>query len=100
MFEACVGKIVGQDGPSIEAFAKLWEMLTGKFGKEEKIAYGLINEPHEVDMAVWSKACQAAVTAIRGAGGKGMILIPGMFIPVPASLSYPYDCFGWAGVEG
>ena len=36
-----------------------------------------MNEPHDLDMTKWAASAQAAVTAIRNAGAKQMILLPG-----------------------
>jgi hypothetical protein len=39
---------------------------------------GLMNEPHDISLQPWVAACQAAVTAIRGAGATSQyILLPG-----------------------
>lgn len=37
-----------------------------------------MNEPHDLDMTTWAETVQAAVTAIRSAGGRSqLILLPG-----------------------
>ncbi|KAJ4315058.1 hypothetical protein N0V84_008570 [Fusarium piperis] len=72
------GGIIGQGGPSDEAFADLWSQLAQKYAKEEKVMFGLMNEPHDLDVNLWAKSCQAAVTSIRKAGAKSqIILLPG-----------------------
>ncbi|EEU38273.1 uncharacterized protein NECHADRAFT_105936 [Fusarium vanettenii 77-13-4] len=72
------GGIIGQGGPSDEAFADLWSQLAQKYAKEEKVMFGLMNEPHDLDVNLWAKSCQAAVTSIRKAGAKSqLILLPG-----------------------
>ena len=71
------GQIVNQGGPTKEQFADLWKRLAMEYGKNDNVAYGLVNEPHDVDMTKWAEACQEAVNEIRGSGAKGMILLPG-----------------------
>lgn len=72
------GQIIGQGGPSDEQFADLWTQLATKYKSTEKVIFGLMNEPHDVDIGTWAKTVQAAVTAIRNAGAKSqMILLPG-----------------------
>ncbi|ORY12349.1 glycoside hydrolase superfamily [Clohesyomyces aquaticus] len=64
------GKIVGQQGgPTNAQLADVWKQLATKYGKNSKIAFGVMNEPHDMP---------AVVTAIRGAGATtNIILMPG-----------------------
>ncbi|KAK1764913.1 glycoside hydrolase superfamily [Phialemonium atrogriseum] len=73
------GQIIDQGGPTNDQFASLWTQLATKYASEEKMIFGLMNEPHDVpDINKWADSVQAAVTAIREAGAKNqMILIPG-----------------------
>jgi endoglucanase len=73
------GKIIGQDGgPSNDQFADIWKQLATKYKDNEKVIFGLMNEPHDVDITAWASSCQAAVTAIRNMGATTqMILLPG-----------------------
>ncbi|KAI0554459.1 glycoside hydrolase family 5 protein [Xylaria curta] len=76
------GQIIGQGGPTDDQFANVWSQLATKYASAEKVIFGLMNEPHEVDINTWAKSVQAAVAAIRqaetSAGGSAhTILIPG-----------------------
>lgn len=72
------GGIIGQGGPEDEAFVDLWVSLAKKYADNEKIIFGLMNEPHDLDVNIWAKTCQKVVTGIRKAGAeKHMILLPG-----------------------
>lgn len=72
------GKIVGQGGPTNAQFADVWSKLATKYKSEANVIFGLMNEPHDLDMTIWAESCQAAVTAIRKAGATSqMILLPG-----------------------
>lgn len=71
-------KIIGQGGPSDAQFADLWTQLATKYRSNDKVIFGLMNEPHDVDINIWANTVQAAVTAIRNAGATTqMILMPG-----------------------
>jgi len=73
-------KIIAQDddGPTDAQFADLWAQLATKYKSETKVVFGVMNEPHDVDIGIWGKSVQAAVTAIRTAGAADqMILLPG-----------------------
>ncbi|OQO09719.1 hypothetical protein B0A48_05122 [Cryoendolithus antarcticus] len=72
------GGIIGQGGPTNAQFASLWSQLATKYKGNTKIAFGLMNEPHDLNVATWAQSVQAAVTAIRQAGATGnKILLPG-----------------------
>ena len=72
------GAIIGQGGPTNAQFASLWSQLAKKYAGEPKIAFGVMNEPHDLDVPTWAVSVQAAVTAIRQAGAtQQYILLPG-----------------------
>ncbi|CAK1365210.1 Endoglucanase EG-II [Cercospora beticola] len=72
------GAIVGQGGPSNTEFASLWSLLATKYKNNDKVVFGIMNEPHDVDIGKWATTVQAAVTAIRQAGAtSNKILLPG-----------------------
>jgi len=72
------GAIVGQGGPTNAQFASLWSQIATKYKGNAKIAFGIMNEPHDLDINTWGTSVQAAVTAIRQAGATGnKILLPG-----------------------
>ncbi|ERS97418.1 glycoside hydrolase family 5 protein [Sporothrix schenckii 1099-18] len=71
-------QIIGQGGPTNEQFADLWSQLATKYASQQKIVFGIMNEPHDVpDINKWADSVQAAVTAIRAVATKQMILLPG-----------------------
>lgn len=72
-------QIIGQGGPTNAQFASVWSQLAAKYKGESRIAFGIMNEPHDVpDIKAWAASVQAAVTAIREAGATSqMILLPG-----------------------
>ncbi|KAK3614716.1 hypothetical protein LTR56_027072 [Elasticomyces elasticus] len=72
------GAIIGQGGPTNAQFANLWSQLATKYKTNSKVIFGLMNEPHDLDITSWATSAQAAVTAIRTAGATSQkILLPG-----------------------
>lgn len=72
------GGIIGQGGPTNDAFADLWQRLASKYAQTANIIFGVMNEPHELDLTQWAVSVQAALKAIRDAGAKSqLVLLPG-----------------------
>jgi len=72
------GAIIGQGGPSNEQFAALWTSLATHYKDQPKVIFGIMNEPHDVDIQTWAATVQVAVTAIRSTGATSQtILLPG-----------------------
>lgn len=72
------GGIIGQGGPTNDQFANVWSQLATKYKSQSKVIFGIMNEPHDVNIQQWAVSVQAAVTAIRNAGATSqIILLPG-----------------------
>jgi len=72
------GGIIGQGGPTNAQFASLWSQLASHYKGNPKIFFGLMNEPHDLDVPKWAATVQEVVTAIRKAGAtSNTILLPG-----------------------
>ncbi|ROW07310.1 hypothetical protein VMCG_03762 [Cytospora schulzeri] len=71
------GGIIGQGGPTNEQFAALWTSLATKYGTNANVIFGIMNEPHDLNVATWANTVQAVVTAIRKVAPNNIILIPG-----------------------
>ncbi|KAF2501930.1 cellulase-domain-containing protein [Lophium mytilinum] len=75
------GKTIGQSapsGPTDEQFAELWRQIAAKYKTQSRVAFGIMNEPHNLNMETWVNTAQAAVTAIRKTGAtSNIILLPG-----------------------
>jgi endoglucanase len=81
------GQIIGEGGPSSAEFASFWGALAAKYADEDRLMFGLMNEPHHLDIKVWAETCQDAVTAIRKAGAASqLILLPGTNFDSAATL--------------
>jgi aryl-phospho-beta-D-glucosidase BglC (GH1 family) len=44
------GQIIGQGGPTNDQFVNLWTQVATKYKSQSMIAFGVMNEPHEVDI--------------------------------------------------
>ena len=75
------GTYIGSGAVTSAAFGDLWGKMAQLFSYDQRIAFGLINEPHAVGSfttSVWFAAAQAAITAVRAAGINNWIWVPGM----------------------
>ncbi|KAL5611857.1 hypothetical protein BROUX41_000569 [Berkeleyomyces rouxiae] len=70
--------IVGQGGPSNDVFAKLWTNIAAPWKDNDHVVFGLMNEPHDLDIQAWADTCQHVVNELRKSGAESqMILLPG-----------------------
>ncbi|KAH8099381.1 endoglucanase [Cristinia sonorae] len=70
--------IIAQGGPTNAQFASLWTQLAAKYGQNERVIFGIMNEPHDIpSVATWVDTVQQTVNAIRAAGAKNFLLLPG-----------------------
>ncbi|KAL6716080.1 hypothetical protein ACLMJK_005646 [Lecanora helva] len=86
------GAVVGQGGPPISDLVNTWTQLAKFYASQEKVVMAIMNEPHDLDVNIWSQTVQQCVTAIRQAGATSqMILLPG------SSWASAGDFFGGGG---
>ena len=71
------GKAIGGPDVGDADCADFWGRLAGEFRGDPRVWFGLMNEPHDLPTAQWLRAASAAVAAIRRAGAKNLILVPG-----------------------
>ena len=73
-----VGQSTGSGAPTSDDLANVWSQLATKYATSANVVFGIMNEPHDVDMGQWSATVQTVVTAIRKAGATSQwILLPG-----------------------
>ncbi len=72
------GRPIG--GPDVSAadFADFWRRLAPPFAADDRVWFGLVNEPHDLPADHWLAAANAAIAAVRGAGAPNLILVPGV----------------------
>ncbi|MCJ1291381.1 Endoglucanase EG-II [Xylographa carneopallida] len=71
------GGIIGQGGPTDEQFASVWSQLANVYQGQSKVIFGIMNEPHDLNVSRWGQSVQVAVNAIRATGAKNLITLPG-----------------------
>ncbi|OCH94715.1 endoglucanase [Obba rivulosa] len=72
------GEIIGQGGPTNAQFASIWTQIAAQYGTNERIIFGIMNEPHDLpSVETWSDTLQYVVTQVRAAGSQNFLLLPG-----------------------
>ncbi|KZT75064.1 glycoside hydrolase family 5 protein [Daedalea quercina L-15889] len=71
------GGIIAQGGPTNEQYGSLWSQLSALYGNNTRLLFGLMNEPHDLDIPTWAESVQYVVNAIRAAGAQNYLLLPG-----------------------
>ena len=70
---------IGSKEVPVSAFASFWAELAAHFKDNERVIFGLMNEPHRIRADDWRDAAQAAIDAIRARGAQNLILVPGTY---------------------
>ncbi|MDR3690025.1 MAG: glycoside hydrolase family 5 protein [Fimbriimonas sp.] len=71
-------RLVGTPEVSDEVFADFWRRLATVFKGDDRVWFGLVNEPYGVSADRWVTSANAAIRAIRQSGAKNLILVPGV----------------------
>lgn len=71
-------KIIGTPDVPATAFADLWGKLATRFKDRKRVILGLMNEPYGIAAKTWVDAANKAIVAIRNAGARQLILVPGI----------------------
>jgi endoglucanase len=69
--------LIGSSGVPYAAFNDLWKRLALRYKANNKVVFGLMNEPYDMPTANWVKAANGAIAAIRGVQASNLILVPG-----------------------
>ena len=68
---------IGSKAVPNTAFANFWSQLADHFANQDKVIFGLMNEPHDLKAKSWLASANVAAAAIRATGAKNLILVPG-----------------------
>jgi endoglucanase len=68
---------IGSKTVTIAEFADLWQRIAVLFKGNDRVIFGVMNEPHNIATETWVDASNAAIAAIRKAGANNLILVPG-----------------------
>jgi endoglucanase len=71
------GNVVGTASLPNASLADFWSRLASEFKDNERVIFGLMNEPHTMPTEQWRDAANAAIAAIRDTGATNLILVPG-----------------------
>lgn len=75
------GSVIGNTSDPTAAttaqFGEFWGELAGRFADNEKVIFGLMNEPHDMATSLVLANNQAAIDAIRAAGASNLVIMPG-----------------------
>ncbi|KAL9082049.1 MAG: hypothetical protein Q9159_006761 [Coniocarpon cinnabarinum] len=75
------GSIIGNtsdpNAATTEQFQQFWSELAGRFKDDDRVIFGINNEPHNMPTTLVLQNDQAAIDGIRAAGAKQLILVPG-----------------------
>ncbi|CAJ2507179.1 Uu.00g083650.m01.CDS01 [Anthostomella pinea] len=75
------GSVIGNTSDVTAAttaqFGEFWGELAGRFADNEKVIFGLMNEPHDMPSSLVLENNQAAIDAIRATGAENLIIMPG-----------------------
>jgi len=71
------GGVVGSGSVPNAAFGDFWSRLANEYKDNERVIFGLMNEPNSMPTEQWRDAANAAIVAIRNTGAANLILVPG-----------------------
>lgn len=70
--------VIGTEGVPNSAFADFWARLADVYKDNDRVIFGLINEPYNIPSTEhWVETANVAIQAIRDKGAKNLILVPG-----------------------
>lgn len=69
--------LIGRDKRATEDFASAWAEVARRLQDHSNVIFGLMDEPYEQSAAEWLVGANAAIVAIRQAGARQLILVPG-----------------------
>ena len=69
--------LIGTPQVPIKAFSTFWGQLAKLFKANDRVIFGLMNEPAGIDGEIWLTAANEAIASIRSSGARNLILVPG-----------------------
>ena len=75
------GSVIGNTSDPTAAttaqFQTFWNALASRYVNNEKVIFGIMNEPHDMPTSLVLQNDQAAINGIRASGAKQLIIAPG-----------------------
>lgn len=72
------GEMLDGSDASAARLADVWQRLAMHYRQSPRIAFGLMNEPHDIGGAQWRRTVDRTVAAIRATGSTNLLLVPGV----------------------
>ncbi len=85
------GKEIGSKYVPSAVFASFWGELARRYKDNERVIFGLMNEPYGIRADRWRQSAEAAIAAIRETGARNLILVPGTAWSGASSWMKPRD---------
>ncbi len=79
-FAAYYGKFVGSSYNNTlvaDALVDFWMKMANIFKGNPLVAFGITNEPHDINATVWFSCAQNIISGIRSTGATNLIVMPG-----------------------
>jgi endoglucanase len=70
-------EVIGTQAVPVDALPGLWGPLAARYKSNDKVIFGLMNEPKGLRTEIWLEAANAAAAAIRTSGARNLIFVPG-----------------------
>lgn len=71
------GNLIGSPTVVVCAFAGFWAKLASHYRDNDRVIFGLMNEPHDMPTEQWRDIVNTTIAAIRSVGATNLILVPG-----------------------
>ncbi|MBS0232369.1 MAG: glycoside hydrolase family 5 protein [Proteobacteria bacterium] len=71
--------LIGRDHAATKELASSWSEIAKRLKDQPNVIFNLMNEPHEQSASEWLQAANAAIVAIREAGARQLLLVPGSY---------------------
>lgn len=69
--------LVGRDAAATQEFVAFWTAVATRLKGQPNVLFGLMNEPNVQSPQEWLSGANAAIAAIRQAGARQLVLVPG-----------------------
>lgn len=70
---------LGSAGLPASSLRDLWARLAVRYRDNDRVIFGLMNEPVKISATAWAAAAQDALLGIRAAGARNLVLVPGAY---------------------
>ncbi len=71
------GVVIGSDELDVATYTDLWTRLADRYQDNDRVIFGIMNEPADMETELWLEDANAALAAIRGTGASNLVLVPG-----------------------